>query len=279
MLLAPLLAVSVAASNPRVAGVRAGRLQQGKVIVSPSVAKCDLLNLGRECREAVDGGAEWLHFSVQDGRMVPKVSFGSPIVSALRAELPNTVFDVKLGCMEPERRVSEFAKAGADIMSVHPEATVQLGAVLNEINKADCAPGVILNPATPVSAVEHVLDLVDVVVVMLVNPGWGGPTYVDEACRKIQALREACTRKGVNPWIEVDGGVSASTVPQLLASGANVLVAGGSVFSARDKEAAIAELKGASGHPNRQQSHASSRPHHDPQQAQQHLSSSDRDPT
>lgn len=138
------------------------------VVISPSVAKADLLNLEHDLDAAVKGGAEWLHFSVQDGRMVPKISFGAPIVSACRKAFPMTIFDVKLGCIEPEHRVDDFVKAGADIISVHPESTVQLSAVINKIQAAGVAPGVVLNPGTSVGAVEHVLDQCQVVVVMLV---------------------------------------------------------------------------------------------------------------
>lgn len=140
-----------------------------RIIVSPSVAKANFLNLGADLAAAVDGGAEWLHFSVQDGRMVPKISFGAPIIAACRAAFPNTVFDVKLGCVEPEARVNDFVKAGADIISVHPEATLQLGAVINKIADFGVAPGVVLNPGTSVSSVEHVLDQCSVAVVMLVS--------------------------------------------------------------------------------------------------------------
>jgi ribulose-phosphate 3-epimerase len=140
-----------------------------RIIVSPSVAKANFLNLGHDLESAVAGGAEWLHFSVQDGRMVPKISFGAPIVDACRASFPNTVFDVKLGCIEPEARMDDFIKAGADILSVHPEATLQLGAVINMIADAGVAPGVVLNPGTSIGAVEHVLDQCKVAVVMLVS--------------------------------------------------------------------------------------------------------------
>ncbi|KAG8465982.1 hypothetical protein KFE25_005552 [Diacronema lutheri] len=226
--------------------VRAARAP-GRVVISPSVAKADMLNLGRECRDVVEAGAEWLHFSVQDGRMVPKISFGSPVVSALRAELPETIFDVKLGVVDPERRIDEFAKAGADILSVHPEATLQLAATLHEIDAAGMAPGVVLNPGTPISAIEHVLQHVDVIVVMLVSPGHGGPKYTDEACRKIRALRALCDERNVAPWIEVDGGVGVSNVRLLVDAGANALVAGGSIFNAADKRAALQELRAAAG--------------------------------
>lgn len=140
-----------------------------RIIVSPSVAKANFLTLGQDLDAAVSAGAEWLHFSVQDGRMVPKISFGAPVVAACRDAFPDTVFDVKLSCIEPEHRVDDFVKAGADILSVHPEATLQLGAVINKIDKAGCAAGVVLNPATSISSVEHVLDQCKVAVVMLVS--------------------------------------------------------------------------------------------------------------
>ena len=126
-----------------------------RIIVSPSVAKANFLTLGADLQGAVEGGAEWLHFSIQDGRMVPKITFGAPIVAACRDAFPNTVFDIKLGCIEPEHRVDEFIKAGADIISVHPESTLQLGAVISKIDAAGVAPGVVLNPATSVGSVEH----------------------------------------------------------------------------------------------------------------------------
>lgn len=138
------------------------------VIISPSVAKANLLNLEADLKAAVDGGAEWLHFSIQDGRMVPKISFGASVVSACRKAFPLTVLDVKLSCVEPEHRIADFVKAGADILSVHPESTLQLGAVINAIHASGVAPGVVLNPGTPVSAVEYVLDQCQVAVVMLV---------------------------------------------------------------------------------------------------------------
>lgn len=143
-------------------------LSGSRIIVSPSVAKANFLALEKDLAGAVSGGAEWLHFSVQDGRMVPKISFGAPVVAACRKAFPNTVLDVKLGCIEPEHRIDDFVKAGADILSVHPESTLQLGAVINKIDVAGVAPGVVLNPGTSVTAVEHVLDKCQVAVVMLV---------------------------------------------------------------------------------------------------------------
>jgi len=209
------------------------------MIISPSVAKADFLNLGQDLSEAIDGGAEWLHFSVQDGKMVPKVSIGSPVVSACKDAFPNTVMDVKLGCIEPENRIQEFAKAGADILSVHPESTLQLAAVIHQIDQMGIAPGVILNPGTSISMVEHVLEQCKVVVVMLVNPGHGGPKYMETAIEKIRSLR--LLKPDLH--ISVDGGVNEQNAQDLVKAGANVLVAGGSVFKAKNKAFAIGELK------------------------------------
>lgn len=237
----PLCAAPPPSANPRVAALRAGKTSD-RILVSPSVAKANFWNLGKDLTEATEGGAEWLHFSVQDGRMVPKVSLGSPVISAVRGKLPDTVFDVKLGVIEPQDRIKEFAKAGADIISVHPEATLQLPAVINEIEKVGCAPGAILNPGTPISSIQHILESLDVIVVMLVNPGWGGPKYMQGAVDKIRDLRKICAAKGLRPYIEVDGGVSTKNAGELIQAGANVLVAGGSVFTSEDKKSAIDEL-------------------------------------
>jgi len=215
-------------------------IKTDNIIISPSVAKANFLDLGSDLDAAVDGGAEWLHFSIQDGRMVPKISFGAPIVAACRKKFQHgVVFDVKLGCVEPEHRVKDFIEAGADIISVHPESTLQLSAVLNKIQSAGVAAGVVLNPGTSVSAVEHVLDQCQVAVVMLVNPGYGGPKFMKQALQKIQMLRQ------LKPdlHISVDGGVNEENASQLIASGANVLVAGGGVFKAVNKADAIAALK------------------------------------
>lgn len=212
-------------------------------MISPSVAKANFWNLGEDVSAVVDGGAPWLHLSVQDGVFLPKVSFGSPVVKAIRENVPDDiVLDVKLSVANPENRISEFAKAGADIISFHPEAAVQPMAVIHQIESAGCAPGLVLNPGSSVSSVESMLDYIDVLVVMLVNPGHGGPKYLDSAVEKIMKLRSVCAARGRSPWIEVDGGVSTKNAPELIAAGANALVAGGSVFSAANKAEAIREL-------------------------------------
>mmetsp|Transcript_7991 Transcript_7991/g.23828 ORF Transcript_7991/g.23828 Transcript_7991/m.23828 type:complete len:276 (+) Transcript_7991:201-1028(+) len=241
-------------------------LELGRVrnIVAPSVAKADFHTFGQELQACVDAGCEWLHWSVQDGHFCPKISFGAPLIAAERAHqsmrlprrasrrptagdhFPETVFDVKLTIDQPERHVASFAKAGADILSVHPEATKQLGAVLQMIKDHGLHAGVVLNPATPVAAVEEMIDIVDVAVVMLVNPGYGGPKYLEGAVKKIKALR------ALKPelFITVDGGVNAKNAPALLDAGANVFVAGGAIFKTQDKAGVIRELLGPTSYEN-----------------------------
>jgi ribulose-phosphate 3-epimerase len=165
-------------------------------------------------------------------------------VKALRPHLPDTVFDVKLGVIEPEHRISDFVKAGADILSIHPESTLQPAAVIHMIESSGCIPGLVLNPGTSVESVVHLLDQVKIVVVMLVSPGWGGPKYIPAALEKIKKLSEISKERGLDLLIEVDGGVSSKNVQQFLDAGANTIVAGGSIFSSDDKKGAIDSLRG-----------------------------------
>jgi len=204
--------------------------------------QADVLSLSDDL-DMIVPHVSWFHCSVQDGVFVPKVSFGSVVISALRKRYPETVLDVKLSCVNPENRVDEMVKAGADIISIHPESTCQFPAVINKIVSSNIAAGVVLNPGTPVSLIEAVIADIDIVVVMLVNPGWGGKKYLSLAISKIKQIHElAETLKVPVPHISVDGGVSTSNSASLLEAGANVLVAGGSVFSAEDKGQAIAAL-------------------------------------
>ena len=236
---------AAAARGERVAAVRrraaGAAVEAPPAVVSPSVAKADFWRLGEQCAAAVAGGAEWLHFSVQDGVFVPKVSLGSPVVAGLRDRLADTVFDVKLGTADPLHRVKEFADAGADIISFHPEAAPQPMAVLDAIRAAGCASGVVINPGTSVAAVAPLLAEADVAVVMLVNPGHGGPRREALALEKVREIKAL----GGSTLVEVDGGVSAKSAPDFLEAGADVLVAGGAVFGAEDPSAAIDALRGA----------------------------------
>ena len=238
-----LLGVAAAMSSTTITTQRV-TLGRVRPIVAPSVAKADFLALGSELEACAAAGCEWLHCSVQDGVFVPKVSFGAPVVSAARKACLETVIDVKLGCIDPENRIAEFAAAGADAISFHPEATKQPAAVAQKIRDAGVAPGIVLNPGTAVASVAPLLDMVDIAVVMLVSPGHGGPKYTELAVEKVKALR--ALRPDLH--ISVDGGVNAKLAPELLRAGANVLVAGGAIFKADDKKAVVAELIGNAPH-------------------------------
>ncbi|KAI3717750.1 hypothetical protein L1987_69551 [Smallanthus sonchifolius] len=183
---------------------------------------------------------DWIHVDVMDGRFVPNITIGPLVVDALHpvTDLP---LDVHLMIVEPEQRVPDFIKAGADIVSVHCEqsSTIHLHRTLNQIKSLGAKAAVVLNPATPLTTIEYVLDVVDLVLIMSVNPGFGGQSFIESQVKKISDLRKMCIEKGVNPWIEVDGGVGPNNAYKVIEAGANALVAGSAVFGAKDYAEAI----------------------------------------
>lgn len=213
-------------------------------MVSPSLLAADFACLGTECRKVLDAGAQWLHFDVMDGCFVPNISFGVPVLAGLRKALPDAFFDVHLMIRDPLAYIEPFAKAGASLITFHLESDSDVGATLAAIKAAGCKAGISIKPATPVSALEPWLDQLDLVLVMSVEPGFGGQSFMPGALDKLSALAREKRRRGLPFLLEVDGGVdeASGTAAACVNAGAEVLVAGSAVFRAADPAAAVAGL-------------------------------------
>ncbi len=210
--------------------------------VAPSILSADFGRLAEEVRAAEAGGADWIHVDVMDGRFVPNITIGPLVVEAVR-KVTRLPVDAHLMIVEPERYVEAFARAGADVVSVHAEVSPHLHRTLQAIRAAGAKPAVALNPSTPLSAVEWVLGDCEMILLMTVNPGFGGQRYVEACTEKIRRLREMADARGQALEIEVDGGINVETVAQAAAAGANVFVAGTAVYGAKDYGAAISGLR------------------------------------
>lgn len=207
-------------------------------LVAPSILSADFGRLAAEVQAVENAGADWIHVDVMDGRFVPNLTIGPVVVSAVKAatKLP---LDVHLMIVEPERYVQEFVKAGADILTVHVEACPNLHRTLEEIRQKGAKAGVAVNPATSLACLEDALPYADLVLLMSVNPGFGGQSFIPETLSKVKRLRKLLQDRGLSLQIEVDGGVSAANARALVEAGAEVLVAGSAVFGAKDYHAAI----------------------------------------
>ncbi|MBK8900869.1 MAG: ribulose-phosphate 3-epimerase [Anaerolineaceae bacterium] len=202
------------------------------VKIAPSILAADFTRLGEQVSEAIAGGADWLHVDIMDGRFVPNISFGPLVVEAIRplAAAANIPLDVHLMIAEPERYLEDFAKAGASRLTVHVEATHHLHRTVQAIKELGVKAGVTLNPATPLATLEEIIPDVDLILIMSVNPGFGGQSYIPQSTAKIRRLRQMLTERRSNAWLEVDGGISAKNTAEVVAAGATALVAGSAIF-------------------------------------------------
>jgi ribulose-phosphate 3-epimerase len=213
------------------------------VKIAPSILSCDFGRLHDEVRAVEAAGADYVHVDVMDGRFVPNITIGPVVVEAVRkaTKLP---LDVHLMIVEPEKYIGDFVKAGASIVTVHVEVSPHLNRTLDHIRNAGAKPSVVLNPSTSLSAIEEVLDDVDQVLVMSVNPGFGGQSFIEGSVDKVKRLRGMLNDRGLTKVdIEVDGGINPDTAKKVVAAGATVLVAGNAVFHAKDYKQAIAALR------------------------------------
>jgi ribulose-phosphate 3-epimerase len=213
-----------------------------RVQIAPSILSCDFLRLGQEIRDVEEAGADLIHIDVMDGHFVPNITIGSLIVEATR-KVNSRPLDVHLMIAHPERFVLDFARAGADIITIHVETDCHILRTIDFIKSQGKKAGIALNPATPQGLIEHIVDYADLILVMTVNPGFGGQKYIVSMERKIEAVREMITKSGREVDLEVDGGIKASNAKKVVGAGANILVMGTEIFHSKNYREKFEEIR------------------------------------
>lgn len=211
-------------------------------IIAPSILSADFAKLGEEIKSVEKAGANWIHIDVMDGHFVPNITMGPVVVQAIK-KITKLPLDVHLMIENPELYVKDFAKAGADYISVHTEASIHLNRTLNLIKECGAKAGVALNPSTPIETIEWVLEYLDFVLIMSVNPGFGGQSFIANSLEKVKKIKKIIENKNLSVKIQIDGGVNKNTVSDIAAAGVEIFVAGSAIFGAKDYNSAIDMLR------------------------------------